>query len=151
MDWYDVYRGVLDAKHTDSHDAQDNRLQIKAGFIFLGRAISSPPEDVEFGIKVGNQGGPKFKSGETHELQATVDGETISLGKTSVMKSRTYVDTTGMARQVSFAQLSARFTFQGLQRIVQAKKVMMKVGQVQFDLREANLEALRDLASRVAR
>ena len=66
MDWYDVYRGVLDAKHTDSYDVQDNRLQIKAGFIFLGRAVSSPPEAVEFGIKVGNQGDPKFNSGEMH-------------------------------------------------------------------------------------
>ena len=148
MDWYNVYRGLPDDKHPNSVEAVDNRVDIHAGFIFAGRSLSSPPEAVEFGIKVGNVGGPKFKNGDAPELTAVVDGETISLGNVTVVKTRTSVVTTESTRQVSFAQLSASFTYRGLQRIGQARKVIMKVGPLQFELKDANLEALRDLASR---
>ena len=153
MDWYEVYSGLLDPSHVNSYqdlalDRQDNRVFILAAFTIPGRVLSLTPEDVEFGIKIGNRGGAPFKKAETPELIAVVDGQTISLGKTSLLKLRTWV-TTENSRQVSFAQLSARFTYQGLQRIVQAKQVAMKIGQIQFELKETNLEALRDLASKM--
>ncbi len=150
MDWNTVYRGLPEDKHSNSLDAPINRLDIHAGFIFSGRVLSSPPEVVEFGIKVGNAGGAKFKKSDAPELTAVVDGQLISLGNATVVKSRTSVLLTETSSQYSFAQLSASFTFRGLQRIAQAKKVIMKVGQLQFELKESNLEALRDLASRGA-
>jgi len=141
MDWYRVYAGLyLKERH--------NRLDIQAAFVYPGHVLSSTPEALWFGIRVGKEGGPLFKAKETPELTAVVDGETISLGKALLVKGKTWLDSE-TTTQLSFAQLSARFTYQGLLRIVRAKKVAMKVGQLQFDLRESNLEALRDLASRM--
>jgi hypothetical protein len=152
MDWYRVYSGlhVQEFYSPELHrlDVRDNRLDIQAAFVYPGHVLSSTPEALEFGIRVGKEGGPLFKAKESPELIAVVDGETISLGKALLMKGKTWLDSE-TTTQRTFAQLSARFTYQGLLRIVRAKKVAMKVGQLQFNLRESNLEALRDLASRM--
>lgn len=152
MDWYRVYAGLVDPNHLDrvEHvlDAEDNRVEIQAAFVYPGRVLLSAVDAVVFGIKAGNSGGPLFKARETPELTAVVDGETISLGKALLVRVDTRV-TAEYTRQVSFAQLSVRFTYPGLLRIVRAKKVVMKIGPLQFMLRESNLEALRDLASRM--
>ena len=51
--------------------------------------------------------------------------------------------------QMSFEMLFARFNYPGLLRLVNAKGVVMKVGQLEFKLVDRDLEALRDLASRM--
>jgi len=149
MDWYHVYAGLhLKEFYSPEFDVRHNRLDIQAAFVYPGHVLSSTPEALWFGIRVGKEGGPLFKAKETPELTAVVDGETISLGKALLVKGKAWLDSE-TTTQLSVARLSARFTYQGLLRIVRAKKVAMKVGQLQFDLRESNLEALRDLASRM--
>ena len=51
--------------------------------------------------------------------------------------------------QMSFEMLFARFKYPGLLRLVNAKSVVMKVDQLEFKLVDQELEALRDLASRM--
>jgi len=122
-------------------------LEINAGFAYPGRVPTSTPETVEFHIRVAHRGVPLFKDGEMPELIAVKDGVNISLGKTSLEKSKTLVRVE--EGQMSFEMLFANFTYPELLRLVNAKSVVMKVGQLEFKLVDRELEALRDLASRM--
>lgn len=129
---------------TDSPD-----FRIRAGFDYPGRVLKSTPASVEFDIGAEYEGASLFKkSKEMPELIAIVDGEQISLGKTKLELSKTMVGIFGPG-QATIETLAATFTYQGLLRLANAKKVMMKVGQLEFELKESHLEALRDLASRM--
>jgi hypothetical protein len=103
---------------------------------------------VEFGIGTTHQGESLFKGKEMPELVAVVDGEHISLGKTMLESSQTSLEV-DKGIQVSHERLFANFTYQGLLRLVNARKVVMKVGRLEFELKESHLEALRDIASRM--
>jgi hypothetical protein len=81
------------------------------------------------------------------ELIAVKDGENISLGKTSLVSSKTVAEI--KEGQMSYDWLFARFTYPGLLRLVNAKNVVMKVGKLEFKFADQELEALRDLASRM--
>ena len=84
--------------------------------------------------------------GNTFTFQES--GETISLGKTILLASKT---TVGIVRtgQTTIERLAGTFTYRGLLRLTGAKKVFIKVGRLEFELKERHLEALRDLASRM--
>jgi hypothetical protein len=77
-----------------------------------------------------------------------VDGERISLGKMHLERSQTEVEV-DEGLQISHEMLFAKITYQGLLRLANAKKVAMKAGQIEFELEDRHLEALRDLASRM--
>jgi len=134
--------------------AQDNKLPAvpKRKFKHNARITSVYDEAknqtlVEFHIRVAHRGVALFKNGEMPELIAVKEGENISLGKTSLEKSKTLVRVD--EGQMSFEMLFANFTYPGLLRLVNAKSVVMKVGQLEFKLVDRELEALRDLASRM--
>lgn len=125
------------------------RIGIRAGFAYPGHVLKSTPASIEFDIGFEREGKSLFKGKEPPELMAIVDEEQISLGKTLLKASRTWVDVYSSTRQLTDDTLEATFTYQGLLRLAKAKKVKMKVGQVEFELKEDHLEALRDLASRM--
>ena len=155
MRWYRVNWPRYDEKHLDIYNRpyseqsrQDNYLHIQAAFAYPGRNLTTSPGAVQFDIQIKREGSSGFKSQDMPELRAVVDGEHISLGKTLLVSSKTAV-TIVRPRQLSYEVLSARFTYQGLLRLVNAKKVVMKIGQLEFELEDTHLEALRDLASRM--
>jgi hypothetical protein len=154
MDWYYVKlpnfgeKNYLDLYYSHSFGHQ-SRVYIKAAFVYPGQLATSPPDAVQFEITMTLHGPSEFKGKEMPELIAFVDGERISLGKTLLLHSRTMV-LTQHPIQVSWELLSARFTYQGLLRLSGAKKITMKVGRVELALEDEHVEALRDLASRMA-
>jgi len=157
--WFHVSEGIMkprsletdpsliNDRNYDRNARIDESLEINVGFAYPGRVLTSTPEAVEFDIRVAHRGVPLFKDGEMPELTAVKDGENISLGKTSLDRSKT----SAMVRegQMSFEMLFARFNYPGLLRLVNAKSVVMKVGQLEFKLVDRDLEALRDIASRM--
>ena len=139
--------GLINDRNYDRNARIDESLEINVGFAYPGRVLTSTPEAVEFDIRVAHRGVPLFKDGEMPELTAVKDGENISLGKTSLDRSKSSV----MVKegQMSFEMLFARFNYPGLLRLVNAKSVVMKVGRLEFKLVDRDLEALRDIASRM--
>jgi len=123
-------------------------LRIQAAFSFPGRVIKATPQTVQFEIRTKHPGNAYFKAGAMPELIAVIDGQQISLGRTALVRTNTQVDKD--AGQLSYEQVSAYFTYAGLLRVIAARRVTMKAGELQFDLQERHLEALRDLASRMS-
>jgi hypothetical protein len=160
--WYDVSTGMMNPRPADipagafTAGVRDPRspvarrresLEINVGFAYPGRVLTSTPEAVEFHIRVTHQGLPLFKGDEMPELIAVKDGKSISLGKTSLETSKTSVMVE--EGQMSFEMLFAKFTYPGLLHLVNTKDVVMKAGGLEFKLMDRDLEALRDLASRM--
>jgi hypothetical protein len=147
MQWQSVTEGPKEpVLYTGGHRAD---VRIWAGFGYPGRVLKSTPPALELRIGTDHDGESYFKGGEMPELVAVVDGEAISLGKTVLLRSKT---TVGVVRtgQTTLETLAGTFTYRGLLRLTGGRKVVLKVGRLEFELRERHLEALRDLASRMA-
>jgi hypothetical protein len=123
-------------------------VSIMAGFGYPGRVLRSTPPSIEFHIEAEYEGKSLFKVKEMPDLIAVVDGESISLGKLLLERSKTTVGILA-PRQITVERLVATFTYQGLLRLTGGKKVTMKAGRLEFELKDRHLEALRDLASRM--
>ena len=150
MEWYRVKWPLIDEKQKyidEESGYAHHRLEIQAACAYPGRVLASTPQAIQFDVRLYHWGRSEFKSQDTPELVAIVDGEQISLGKIVVTMSRTWVDLSD--GQVSIVKLSALFTYEGLLRLVKAKNVEMRFGKTEFRLQEKHLEALRDLASRM--
>jgi hypothetical protein len=157
--WFAITEGLMNPRsiETDAGSINDpnnarysrkrDTLEIDVGFTYPGRVLSSTPEAVEFHLRVAYPGVSLFKDSEMPELIAVKDGENISLGKTSLVSSKTAAEI--KEGQMSYDWLFARFTYPGLLRLVNAKSVVMRVGGLEFKLMDRDLEALRDLASRM--
>ena len=150
MQLYDVEwpTGVDIFKRGTWIDRQDYRLDIQAAFVYSGRVITKPSTSLQFEIRVKHPGKASFIKSSMPELIADVDQDSISLGPTTLVSSKTFVPT-DRPSQLSYEQVSAHFTYEGLIRLTNAKLVKMKVGDVEFTLKEYHLEALRDLGSRM--
>jgi hypothetical protein len=150
MQWY----GVSWPSDTDIYnrgaalERAQYDLDIQAAFCYPGDSIKSLPPYVQFEVRVRHPGKSFFKATAMPELKADVDRELISLGTTSLVKAKTFVDVD--VGQVSYEHLSVYFTYQGLLRLTQAKNVTMSAGDLTFSLKDHHLEALRDLASRMS-
>jgi hypothetical protein len=151
MEWYGVsWPSADDLKNSRLCLGRAQcQLDIQAAFGYSGRSIKSIPASVQFEIRVKHPGMAFFKSTAMPELKAKVDREIISLGPTSLELGNTFVDLD--VGQVSYERLSASFTFQGLQRLIEAKTVTMTLGDVRLSLEDRHLEALRDLSSRMSK
>ncbi|HEX8116495.1 MAG TPA: hypothetical protein VF521_04430 [Pyrinomonadaceae bacterium] len=144
LQWYPVDE---ESKHSALRHPPN--VRIRAGFGYAGKTLKETPSSVRFDIGTDHEGESYFKGKEMPELVAFVDGEQIGLGKTLLERSKTTVAVVA-PWQTTFETLSATFTYQGLLRIANAKKVRLKAGALEFELGERQLEALRDLASRMA-
>jgi hypothetical protein len=149
MPWHYVkWPSGLDVYKTGSaRDRARYELGIQAAFAYPGRVIKSTPQTVQFEIRVRHPGKAFFKSTALPELIANVDHQQISLGPTLLVKTKTFVDVDD--GEVSSEHLSAYFTYAGLLRLIEAKNLTMKVGEIEFAVEDHLLEAFRDLASRM--
>jgi hypothetical protein len=150
MQWYDVSwpSGPDIYNRGTAPDRAQYDLDIQAAFSYPGRSIKTVPANVQFEVRVRHPGKSFFKATAMPELKANVDRELISLGLTSLVKAKTFVDVD--EGQVSYEHFSAYFTYQGLQRLIEAKDVTMSAGDLTFSLKDHHLDALRDLASRMS-
>ena len=78
---------------------------------------------------------------DQRELSVVVDGETIRLGRMTLASQKTDVMMT--------ETLEATMPYKTFKQMANAQVVEMQVGKSQFELRENNLMALRDLNNRV--
>lgn len=146
MQWYRV---TEEPKEPELYTAGRHAdVRIWAGFGHPGRVLKSTPPAIELRIGTDHDGESYFKGGGMPELVAVVDGETISLGKTVLLRSKTTVGVVSTG-QTTIETLGGTFTYGGLLRLTGGKKVVLKVGRLEFELKERHLEALRDLASRM--
>ena len=149
MQWYGVeWPAGLDIYNRASAvEREKYKLDIQAAFAYPGRVLKETPQTVQLELLVNHPGKAFFTNTAMPELIARVDGEAISFGRTSLVKTKTFVDVDH--GQLSYEHLSAYFSYAGLVRLTKAKKVTMKLGEVAFELEERHLEALRDMASRM--
>lgn len=146
MQWYGA---TEEPKLVGLNLTEPPKIRIRSGFGYPGHVLKSTPASLELDVWTQYEGESQYKKAkEMPELIAIVDGEQISLGKTKLEQSKTMVGIFGPG-QTTIETLAAAFTYQGLLRLANAKKVKMKVGQIEFELKENLLEALRDLASRM--
>ena len=149
MQWYGVSwpSGQNIYNRGTAVDREKYELHIQAAFAYPGRVLRSTPQTLQLELRVKHPGKAFFKSTAMPDLQVRVDGEVISFGGTSLLRTKTFVDVDD--GELSYEQLSAYFTYAGLHRLTKASKVTMHIGEIELELEERHLEAFRDLASRM--
>ena len=120
-------------------------IGVFADFSYTGHSASGPAQKMTLGFVhavLGDTLNPSF-SGD-HNLSVTVGGEQIPLGQTayankeqSTLRGKVQVETMSVEVQPSV------FT-----RIANASTVAVRLGQTEFNLEDAQLKALRNMAQR---
>jgi hypothetical protein len=117
-------------------------MHIRAFFGFTGRTLTTTPETVFFEIMSASDEA-KF-AGEPPDLTALVDGQRMPLGK--MYRSNFEVSEAGAVYEYLVTTLKTPDFF----KLVNARSLEMQVGFDEFKFTDDQLEALRDLASRMA-
>jgi hypothetical protein len=117
-------------------------MHIRAFFGFNGRTLTTTPDTLFFEIMSASDEA-KF-AGEPPQLTALVDGQRMSLG--NMYRSNFEVSEAGAVYEYLVTTLKTQDFF----KLVNSRSVEMQVGIDEFKLTENQLEALRDLASRMA-
>jgi hypothetical protein len=121
-------------------DRRDHVLRLSVYYLFPGKTPSKP-EQVAVIFTSRSQGAGKFQ--DKNEFSAEIDGGHVAFGTTELLESR---------RMSSYYQevLGMFVPFDKFFDLVDNNKesLSMRVGNVKFELDRAEMEALRDLASR---
>ena len=133
--------------HVSSGSLSPDTVSVMCGFSYAGRALTGPPETIEFHIIVDQRRGWQFEKEKERKLSFTIDGERVEVGDMRVVKSRHYVIPGAINRYEE--QLYIPLTYEGMLKIASGKRVSMNVGQQNVKLENDHLEALRDLVSRM--
>jgi hypothetical protein len=123
-------------------------FSIMCGFTFKGRTISAPPDSIEFHIFSDGISGWKFDNEKKRMLSATIDGEHVQLGEMKIVNTRHYAFN---GRNGFLEQVYIQLTYEALVKVASGKRVWLNIGEEKIRLEDEHLEALRDLASRMAR
>lgn len=121
------------------------RLQFSMYFTYPGQTLATPPY-VSVGFVYVALDPKRY---ESHELSAKVDGEKIELGRMQVVADKS-IAVVGGYRPYTQRVLDMTIPYEQFLRIANAKRVKMRLGELDFDLTKDHLEAIRDLASRTA-
>ena len=129
--------GSVELRPMRVSDAPD--VTLTALFSYRGRRLTAPPTDVSVGLTVTDER-PHFA--RARALAFALDGgRTLALGE----MFRVVDSTHGEPRET----LALRVPTATFLRLVNARRATGRVGDVTFVLEEAQLEALRDFASRM--
>lgn len=118
-------------------------LTMGASISYRGQKASLP-KDVLIFFKSSNTEDWRFLHDVERELYVLADGERLPLG------TMTRTDSTVLTGGRVSEEIGTLISSEQFLKIIQARKVEMKLGRYQFELKEEHLEALRDLASRMA-
>jgi hypothetical protein len=116
-------------------------VKMGASFFYKGQKVSAP--DYFYILFVTNTKEWRFLRDSQRELTALADGERLALG---TLDRDSHVRESGRVSEIMVKEIP----YETFLKIVNAKKVEMKLGSYEFELKEELLEALRDLASRTA-
>jgi hypothetical protein len=115
-------------------------LRIFVSFSYPGRTMQTPP-DVIIMILASTSAGARYEDDNQRNLLAWADGESLDLGAMQLFY--TYRGLGYVTEGMKLAVPVKTFT-----QIMNAQQVKMKLGWSEFELRESDLHALRDLAIR---
>ncbi|MDQ1610522.1 MAG: hypothetical protein QOG00_453 [Pyrinomonadaceae bacterium] len=127
-----------------NHDDPLDSIAIAAGFIHPGQTLASQPQFIEFGVISQTRNGWKFEQEKDRALTLVIDGEAINLGEMKLITARRFTLGALYYRE----DLAFTMPYEGFVRMVNAKKVVVKVGKTELKLKNEHLEAMRDLISR---
>ena len=122
--------------------ADSPQLTLTALFIFKGKVLEAPPPKVSLGF-VSKGGAPRYASAASRTLRFTLNGERqLRVGELF----RTVDSSAGRVTETLVARLDTPLFL----RLTSAQRVVGQLGATRFELREDQLEALRDFASRMS-
>lgn len=119
-----------------------SRIQLIAGFTYTGMEPLGNPKEIEFAFKITRVNYGRENDSDVPELIAEIEGEQISLGKPVVLKST-------KKHSIFTEKIGVLIPKDVFLKLINAKKVKLKSGNIKVTLRDNPLEALRDLASRM--
>ena len=122
--------------------SDSSKLTLTALFVFKGRVLEAPPPRVSLGF-VSKAASPRYASAASRTLRFTLDGgRQLRVGELF----RTVDSSTGRVTETLVARLDTPLFLQ----LTSARRVIGRLGSTPFELREDQLEALRDFASRMS-
>lgn len=127
-------------------------FSIMCGFTYKGQTLTGVPDTIEFHIFSDGTGGWKFDSDKKRVLSVTIDGQRIEVGTMSLVKSKHYAFSSSPAnngRDGFLEELYIPLTYEGMVKIASGRGVLLRIGQQKIKLEGEQMEALRDLASRM--
>jgi len=139
----------------DSMDTNVNPqvFSIMCGFTYKGRKLTGRPETIEFHIISDGTHGWKFDSEQKRALSATIDGERVGIGGMKLIKAKHYAipsSPVNYGKDGFLEELYIPLTYEGMFKIANGTRVILIVGEQRVKLEHEHIEALRDLASRMA-
>jgi hypothetical protein len=115
-------------------------LRMFVSFSYPGRTMQTPPDVITL-ILASTSAGARYEDDNQRTLLAWADGESLDLGAMQLFS--TYRGLGYVTEGMKLAIPVKIFT-----QIMSAQQVKMKLGWSEFQLRESQLHALRDLAIR---
>ena len=134
-------RDILD--DTPSKPRRKDRLDFTIFFAYPGEQLKTP-QYVSIGFAYLAFEPQRY---EGHVLTAKIDGQRITLGKMEVLRTQEIIVQYAYKRYTRRV-LELVIPYEQFLQIATAKKVKMKIGDMEFGLSRDHLEAVRDLASR---
>lgn len=135
-------------------DEMVNAIDLIAGFTYSGTGMVGNPKAIEFVLEISRLR-PRSKKAEIKELTAEIEKQQISLGKPILIgstKEHLEGDIKGLGTlriDTLKEKLGVLIPVDVFRKLAAAKVVKLESGDVKVTLRDKQLEALRDLASRI--
>lgn len=140
------------SESTTESIANTEYYSMMCGFTYEGRVLTAPPNRAEIHIISDGARGWKFDEESKRVLTITVDGERIDLGPMTVVRARHYQTPSSpvsYSRHGYLEEIYTALTYEGIVKVAGGKRVVLNVGQQKLELGNEQMEALRDLVSRM--
>jgi hypothetical protein len=132
--------------------AEDFRTALlMAGFYFAGKTLTGPPQEVEIYLLSSSKRGELFA--KDRSVTMILDQRPLMLGEGELLKgafSSFSTEPVEPFEEIRDETLLIRMPYANFLEVVAARKVVLLAASNKFKFSEDNLEALRDLASRMA-
>lgn len=131
-----------------------NAIELIAGFTYSGAGAVGNPKVIELVLEISRLK-PRSKKAEIKELTAEIEKQLIDLGKPIFIDSTTEhlkEDLQGLGTvriDIYKEKLGVLIPVDVFRKLAAAKTVKLETGDVKVTLRDKQLEAFRDLASRI--
>ena len=126
----------------------DDGARFYASFTYPGRTLSAPPKRVLITLISTSE---DWKYSDSRKLTALVDGKHLKIGPLEYAPSfAVKAPADSISADSVSQQIAISLPYKTFLRIANGKKVKIRMGPREFRLEENHLEALRDLAGRMA-
>jgi hypothetical protein len=125
---------IIETDPTQVFGDWNNGIRLRARFEVPGKEITKPAQVTLYFYSLG----PNRKYADNRALNISIDGKMLFSGTASFDSGNTN------GKQFIIA-VSQKIPFEKYQQLINSKAVKMRIGPAQFDLKESDLEALRDI------